>query len=139
MRPTAWQKSQNMYDLGSATRDFARARSNERLSFMRHALPRAPQFYVTAPQPCPYLADRQERKLFTSLDDHGAQELNDGLSKQGFRRSQNVLYRPSCKDCAACMSARIRVADFQPSKSQKRVSQEPLGHRRAIRSFSHLS
>lgn len=62
-----------------------------------------------------------ERKLFTALQGDVAVELNDKLSKQGFRRSQNVLYRPSCSDCAACMSARIRVADFKPSKSQKRV------------------
>jgi len=88
---------------------------------MRHTLPLAPQFYVTAPQPCPYLADRMERKLFTSLQGETAQQLNDGLSRQGFRRSQNVLYRPSCADCAACLSARIITADFQPSKSQKRV------------------
>ena len=88
---------------------------------MRHTLPLAPQFYVTAPQPCPYLDGRMERKLFTALQGEGAGKLNDTLSKQGFRRSQNVLYRPSCADCAACLSARIRVADFEPSKSQKRV------------------
>ena len=34
---------------------------------MRHTLPIAPQFYVTAPQPCPYLSGRMERKLFTAL------------------------------------------------------------------------
>jgi arginine-tRNA-protein transferase len=88
---------------------------------MRHSLPLTPQFYVTAPQPCPYIEGRMERKLFTSLQGESAQGLNDSLSKQGFRRSQNVLYRPSCAECAACLSARIRVADFQPSRSQKRV------------------
>ncbi len=62
-----------------------------------------------------------ERKLFTALQGDHAEKLNDGLSKQGFRRSQNVLYRPSCADCAACLSARIRVADFKPSRSQKRT------------------
>ena len=62
-----------------------------------------------------------ERKLFTALQGDNAERLNDALSKQGFRRSQNVLYRPSCADCAACLSARIRVADFTPSKSQKRT------------------
>mgnify|MGYP005838299633 CR=1 FL=1 len=87
---------------------------------MRHTLPIAPQFYVTAPQPCPYLDGRRERKLFTALQGEAAQQLNDGLSKQGFRRSQNVLYRPACADCAACLSARIDVAAFTPSKSQKR-------------------
>jgi leucyl-tRNA---protein transferase len=95
---------------------------------MRHTLPIAPQFYVTAPQPCPYLDGRMERKLFTALQGEHAVKLNDSLSKQGFRRSQNVLYRPSCADCSACLSARIRVADFAPSKSQ----------RRALRRNAHL-
>jgi len=88
---------------------------------MRHSLPTVPQFYVTAPQPCPYLPGRMERKLFTELHGEHAEAMNDKLSQQGFRRSQNVLYRPSCADCAACLSARIRVADFTPSRSQRRI------------------
>lgn len=88
---------------------------------MRHSLPIAPQFYVTAPQPCPYLAGRLERKLFTALQGDYSETLNDTLSKQGFRRSQNVLYRPSCAECNACLSARIRVSDFEISRSQKRT------------------
>ncbi|PKQ14136.1 MAG: arginyltransferase [Alphaproteobacteria bacterium HGW-Alphaproteobacteria-1] len=94
---------------------------------MRHTLPIAPQFYVTAPQPCPYLPGRMERKLFTALQGEGAKRLNDGLSKQGFRRSQNVLYRPSCTDCAACLSARINVAAFTPTKSQNRTIRRNAG------------
>ncbi|WBU55892.1 arginyltransferase [Paracoccus sediminicola] len=89
---------------------------------MRHTLTHAPQFYVTAPQPCPYLHGRAERKLFTALHPGNAQELNNALSRQGFRRSQNVLYRPSCESCVACMSARIRVKDFAPSRTQRRVA-----------------
>ena len=96
---------------------------------MRHSLPLAPQFYVTAPQPCPYLPDRLERKLFTALQGEQAEKLNDSLSRQGFRRSQNVLYRPSCSECNACLSARIDVARFAPSKSQ----------RRSLRRNDHLS
>lgn len=88
---------------------------------MRHTLPIAPQFYVTAPQPCPYLEGRMERKLFTALQGERAEKLNDTLSKQGFRRSQNVLYRPSCAECSACLSARIKVNDFRPSRSQTRT------------------
>ena len=88
---------------------------------MRHTLPIAPQFYVTAPQACPYLEGRMERKLFTALQGEYAETLNDALSKQGFRRSQNVLYRPSCAECSACISVRIRVADFAPTRSQRRV------------------
>jgi leucyl-tRNA---protein transferase len=88
---------------------------------MRHTLPIAPQFYVTAPQPCPYLDGRLERKLFTALQGDHAQRLNDTLSKQGFRRSQNVLYRPSCAECSACLSARIKVADFVPSRTHRKL------------------
>jgi arginyl-tRNA--protein-N-Asp/Glu arginylyltransferase len=97
---------------------------------MRHTLPLTPQFYVTAPQPCPYLPGRMERKLFTALQGEQAQKLNDSLSKQGFRRSQNVLYRPSCAECSACLSARIRVADFTPSRTQKRILKRAEGLRR---------
>ncbi len=88
---------------------------------MRHTLPIVPQFYVTAPQPCPYLDGRMERKLFTALQGDNATALNDSLSQQGFRRSQNVLYRPSCAECSACMSARIDISRFTPRKSQKRA------------------
>ena len=97
---------------------------------MRHTLPIVPQFYVTAPQPCPYLEGRMERKLFTALQGDQAERLNDALSRQGFRRSQNVLYRPSCAECTACYSARIRVADFQPTKTQKKVMRRNAALRR---------
>lgn len=88
---------------------------------MRHSLLKHPQFYVTAPQPCPYLDGKMERKLFTTLYEEDGVALNNSLSHQGFRRSQNVIYRPSCSDCNACQSARVKVADFTPSRSQKRV------------------
>jgi arginine-tRNA-protein transferase len=68
-----------------------------------------------------------ERKLFAGLQGEHASALNDALSKQGFRRSQNVLYRPSCAECSACMSVRIRVADFKPTKSQKRILRKNAG------------
>lgn len=97
---------------------------------MRHTLPLTPQFYVTAPQPCPYLEDRLERKLFTALQGETAAELNDSLSAQGFRRSQNVLYRPSCADCASCLSARIDVQAFKPSRSQRRTINRNAGIQR---------
>ena len=71
-----------------------------------------------------------ERKLFTALQGDSAERLNDSLSKQGFRRSQNVLYRPSCSECAACLSARIRVADFVPSRGQARVAKRNAHLRR---------
>jgi arginine-tRNA-protein transferase len=82
----------------------------------------APQFYLTAPAPCPYVAGRQERKIFTHLVGRRARELNDALSLSGFRRSQTIAYRPACESCRACVSVRVRVADFAPDRSQRRVA-----------------
>ena len=88
---------------------------------MRHELNRVPQFYVTAPQKCPYIKGKIERKLFTALYGRNTVNLNDELSLQGFRRSQKVLYRPLCSNCSACLSIRVKVNEFYYSKSQKRV------------------
>ena len=88
---------------------------------MRHDPSRTPQFYVTAPQKCPYIKGKVERKLFTALYGRNSVKLNDDLSLQGFRRSQKVLYRPLCSNCSACLSIRVKVNEFQYSKSQKRV------------------
>lgn len=101
---------------------------------MRHSLPLVPQFYVTAPQPCPYLDGRMERKLFTALQGDEAENLNNALSAQGFRRSQNVLYRPSCSECKACLSARIDVGRFEISRSQRRVAKRNDGLERKVAS-----
>ena len=81
---------------------------------------RFPRFFVTSPAPCPYLPDRSERKVFTELKGAHAESLNDALSRIGFRRSQNVAYRPSCLDCSACVSVRVVANEFEPSSTQKR-------------------
>ena len=82
---------------------------------------RFPRFFVTTPAPCPYLVGKTERKVFTELSGPHASELNDALGRIGFRRSQNVAYRPSCLDCTACISVRVVAADFQASATHRRV------------------
>ena len=82
---------------------------------------RFPRFFVTTPSPCPYLTGKTERKVFTELTGQHAGELNDALGRIGFRRSQGVAYRPSCIDCAACVSVRVIAGEFQPSATQRRV------------------
>ena len=79
------------------------------------------QFYLTAPQACAYLDGREERKVFTTLTGSTAGAVNNTLSHKGFRRSQAVIYRPACVGCSACMSIRIPVHHFQPSRTQRRV------------------
>ena len=80
-----------------------------------------PQFYLTAPSPCPYLAGKEERKVFTHLVGERAPELNDLLTHGGFRRSQSIAYRPACETCRACVSVRVVVDDFRPTRSMRRV------------------
>ncbi len=80
-----------------------------------------PEFYVTAPQPCPYLADRHERKLFTHLTHDKPRQLVDNLLKGGFRRSQNIAYMPYCEGCQACVSVRVVVDEFQMTRSMRRI------------------
>ena len=82
-----------------------------------------PQFYLTAPSPCPYLAGQEERKVFTHLVGEKAGELNDLLTHGGFRRSQSIAYRPACETCRACVSVRVVAEDFRPTRSMRRIQE----------------
>ena len=81
----------------------------------------APQFYLTAPSPCPYLPRREERKVFTHLIGKRAITLNDTLTQSGFRRSQTIAYRPACEACRACVSVRVKVDEFAVGRNLRRV------------------
>lgn len=82
----------------------------------------APQFYLTAAAPCPYIAGREERKVFTHVIGRRARELNDVLTHSGFRRSQTIAYRPACESCRACVSVRVLVDEFEPGRNLRRVA-----------------
>jgi leucyl-tRNA---protein transferase len=80
-----------------------------------------PEFYVTTAQACPYLAGRQERKLFTHLTHDKPPGDIDDLLRGGFRRSQSIAYMPYCESCNACVSTRVPVASFDLKRSFRRV------------------
>jgi arginine-tRNA-protein transferase len=80
-----------------------------------------PRFFVTTPAPCPYLAGKTERKVFTELSGNHAAELNEALGRIGFRRSQGVAYRPSCIDCTACVSVRVVATEFKANATQRKL------------------
>lgn len=88
---------------------------------MTHHSTDTPQFFLTAPSPCPYLPGQMERKVFTHLVGNRASALNEILTQGGFRRSQNIAYRPACESCKACVSVRVPVERFQLNKSFRRV------------------
>jgi arginine-tRNA-protein transferase len=80
-----------------------------------------PQFYLTAPSPCPYLPGKEERKVFTHIVGKRAREMNEILTQGGFRRSQTIAYRPACEACRACVSVRVVADEFRPSANMRRV------------------
>ena len=59
--------------------------------------------------------------MFAHLPLSDGAAINDALTQIGFRRSQNIAYRPACETCDACVSARIPVADYGFSRSERRV------------------
>ncbi len=78
-------------------------------------------FFRSGPMPCPYLAGRIERKLFTRLTGPDSEALNSTLSQAGFRRSHDIIYRPVCPGCQACVPVRIPVARFAPGRTMRRT------------------
>lgn len=95
------------------------------MSIIPPGLARLLQFYLSGPLPCPYLPDRVERKLFTRLtgDTTTDSEINSILTRSGFRRSHDIVYRPACTSCTACTPVRIPVNSFKPSYSLRRIAQ----------------
>ena len=88
---------------------------------MTEQLRDAPQFFLTASTPCPYLPGQMERKVFTHVVGRRAPELNDLLTHSGFRRSQTIAYRPACEHCRACISVRVVTEDFTLSRNQRKI------------------
>ncbi|MBL6932078.1 MAG: arginyltransferase [Rhodospirillales bacterium] len=79
-------------------------------------------FFTTAPLPCPYFADRVERRVLTELSGRDSQLLHEALTQAGYRRSHSVAYAPACPGCNDCVSVRIPAARFIPSRTQRRIS-----------------
>lgn len=79
------------------------------------------RFYRSMPSPCPYIPGQIERKLFTRLDGTAAAELNETLTRAGFRRSHDIVYRPVCPACQACIPVRIPTDLFEPNRSQRKI------------------
>ncbi len=79
-------------------------------------------FHRSIPLPCPYVGGRFERRILAELSpDMVSGGLFDDLTAAGFRRSHNVIYRPACPACTACVPVRIVVERFRPNRSMRRT------------------
>jgi leucyl-tRNA---protein transferase len=80
-----------------------------------------PEMFLSMPHPCSYLPGRVATSLFVDprapLD--GATYAS--YMRLGFRRSGDLVYRPHCRDCQACIPVRVPVAQFVPNRSQRRI------------------
>lgn len=84
------------------------------------------KFGVTQPFDCSYLPDRQEQLLVYIPEESPCASHYTQLIQAGFRRSGDQIYRPHCEACQKCESIRVKVKQFKPSKSQKRILNKNL-------------
>ena len=82
-------------------------------------------FYLSYDSPCSYRPGQSERKLFVRLTPEHSEanaRINGPLCRAGFRRSQDIVYRPACEACNACVPVRVPVDTFVLSRSLCRVA-----------------
>ncbi|RBP48481.1 arginyltransferase [Arenicella xantha] len=79
------------------------------------------RLFETVVDECPYIEGNKSASILVDPDHQVDNALFTMLSRSGFRRSGDMLYSPKCPDCNACVSVRIPVARFVPSRGQKRV------------------
>ncbi len=70
--------------------------------------------------------------MFAHLPLLDGASVNDALTLGGFRRSQNIAYRPACEACCACVSARLPVQDYRFSRSERRALARNAGLTRHV-------
>lgn len=69
---------------------------------------------------CAYLPDRPASQEHKIILDVTPEELQ-GMLERGWRRFGAIYFRPACAHCMECVSLRIPVKQFVPSRSQRRV------------------
>ncbi|MDM8521376.1 arginyltransferase [Anaerolineales bacterium HSG6] len=70
--------------------------------------------------PCSYLPNRQKQFQYFLGTNVSAEEIS-WLLARGWRKFGIYYFRPVCPTCRACIPLRVQVADFKPSKSQRRI------------------
>ena len=78
------------------------------------------RLFQTGSHPCGYWPEREARDLVLDPRDPRLGHFYPRALEWGFRRSGDIVYRPSCAGCRACVAVRIPVHAFMPTRSQRR-------------------
>lgn len=82
------------------------------------------RLYRTAEHACGYFAGRRSQNLVLDPESPLLAQLYGRALAHGFRRAGNVVYRPDCPGCGACVPYRIPVSRFKPDRAQRRVMRQ---------------
>ncbi len=83
----------------------------------------APHLFLSTAHPCSYLPQQTASTLFIDPRFPVTPELFGDFNRRGFRRSGDLIYRPHCPSCQACIPVRIDVRRFAASRAQRRTAQ----------------
>lgn len=82
---------------------------------------RSPDIFLSMPHPCSYLPGKTAATLFIDPRFPLDRDRYGAFTRLGFRRSGDLIYRPHCPGCVACVPVRIPVERFAPDRGQRRV------------------
>jgi arginine-tRNA-protein transferase len=85
-------------------------------------------WHAALDEPCPYLADLEATTEYRILTEVTPEE-HEEMIVRGWRRFGVQYFRPRCAGCTECVSLRVAVAAFRPTKSQRRAWKK-CGHLR---------
>lgn len=77
--------------------------------------------YRSPPSECAYFPERQMVALVADVSLGLTKEDFSDMMRMGFRRQGRTIYRPHCDSCAACVSVRVPVLQFSPSRTQRKT------------------
>jgi arginyl-tRNA--protein-N-Asp/Glu arginylyltransferase len=78
------------------------------------------RLYQTGGHACGYWPERSARDLVLDPRDPRLPGIYPQALDWGFRRSGDLVYRPHCAHCRACVAVRLPVAAFIADRSQRR-------------------
>jgi len=78
------------------------------------------RLFHTGEHACGYWPERAARDLVLDPHDPRLAQVYARALHWGFRRSGDIVYRPQCAACRACVAVRIPIDRFVPDRSQRR-------------------